>query len=47
MFQEIEDYIIHLKRKIHMHPEVNFDLPKTVAVVERVDAKGGVECACS
>lgn len=41
MFQGIEEYIINLRREIHMYPEVDFDLPKTVAVVEReLDAIG-------
>ena len=35
MFKEIEDYIIRLRREIHTYPEVDFDLPKTVALVER------------
>lgn len=29
------NYIVKLRREIHMYPEVDFDLPKTVAVVER------------
>ena len=41
MFREIEDYVISLRREIHEYPEVDFDLPKTVAVVEReLDAMG-------
>ena len=41
MFKGIEDYIIGIRREIHMYPEVDFDLPKTVAVVEReLDAIG-------
>lgn len=40
-FQGIEDYVINLRREIHMYPEVDFDLPKTVAVVKReLDAIG-------
>lgn len=35
MFTGIEEYIIDLRREIHMYPEVDFDLPKTVAVVKR------------
>ena len=35
MFKEIEDYVIALRREIHMYPEVDFDLPKTVALVKR------------
>lgn len=30
-----KDYIINLRREIHMYPEVDFDLPKTVALVKR------------
>ena len=30
-----KDYIIKLRREIHMYPEVDYDLPKTVALVER------------
>lgn len=41
IFQGIEDYVIHLRREIHEYPEVDFDLPKTVAVVKReLDAIG-------
>lgn len=40
-FRGIEDYVISLRREIHMYPEVDFDLPKTVAVVKReLDAIG-------
>lgn len=35
MFKGIEDYVIGLRREIHMYPEVDYELPKTVAVVER------------
>ena len=41
IFQGIEDYVINLRREIHEYPEVDFDLPKTVAVVKReLDAIG-------
>ncbi len=30
-----KDYIIKLRREIHMYPEVDYDLPKTVALVKR------------
>ncbi len=41
MFQGIDEYVINLRREIHMYPEVDFDLPKTVAVVKReLDAAG-------
>ena len=36
-----KDYIIKLRREIHMYPEVDYDLPKTVALVKReLDAMG-------
>ncbi len=35
MFEGIEDYVVALRREIHMYPEVDFDLPKTVALVKR------------
>ena len=35
MFCGIEEYVTDLRREIHMHPEVDFDLPQTVALVER------------
>ncbi len=35
MFQGIEDYVINIRREIHMYPEVDFELPKTVALVKR------------
>ena len=35
------DYIVRLRREIHMYPEVDYDLPKTVALVKReLDAIG-------
>ncbi len=41
MYQGIEEYVIGLRRELHQYPEVDFDLPKTVAVVEReLDALG-------
>lgn len=30
-----KEYIIKLRREIHMYPEVDYDLPKTVALVKR------------
>ena len=37
----IEEYVINLRREIHTYPEVDFDLPKTVALVKReLDAIG-------
>lgn len=36
-----KDYIIGLRRELHMYPEVGFDLPKTLSVVRReLDAMG-------
>ena len=35
MFRGIEEYVVKLRREIHMYPEVDFDLPKTVALVKR------------
>lgn len=35
MFHGIEEYVIDLRREIHMYPEVDFDLPRTVALVKR------------
>ncbi len=29
------DYIVKLRRELHMYPEVDYDLPKTVALVKR------------
>lgn len=41
MFQGIENYVINLRREIHMYPEVDFELPKTVSLVKReLDAIG-------
>jgi len=30
-----KDYIISLRREIHMYPEIGFELPKTIALVKR------------
>ena len=35
MFRGIDEYVVNLRREIHMYPEVDFDLPKTVALVKR------------
>lgn len=36
-----KDYVIKLRREIHMYPEVDYDLPKTVALVKReLDSMG-------
>ena len=37
-----KDYIIRLRREIHMFPEVGFDLPKTTALVKRELDKMGI-----
>ena len=35
MYQIDKDYIIKLRREIHEYPEVDFELPRTIAVVKR------------
>lgn len=35
MFTIDNDYIVAIRREIHEYPETGFNLPKTVAVVER------------
>lgn len=40
---EDSDYIIGIRRELHMHPEIGFDLPNTVALVKRELEKIGVE----
>lgn len=41
MFNIDKDYVIKLRREIHMYPEIDFDLPKTVALVKReLDSMG-------
>ncbi|MBQ9085125.1 MAG: amidohydrolase [Clostridia bacterium] len=35
MFNKTKEYVIGLRREIHMYPEVDFDLPVTVALVKR------------
>ena len=36
-----KEYVIKLRREIHMYPEVEYDLPKTIALVKReLDAMG-------
>ena len=35
MFEGISEYVIGLRREIHMYPEVDFDLLRTVALVKR------------
>ena len=35
MFNIDNDYIVKIRREIHMYPEVDYDLPKTVALVKR------------
>ena len=35
------EYIINIRRELHKHPEIGFDLPNTIAVVKReLDAMG-------
>lgn len=35
MYTGIEEYVIGLRRELHMYPEIDFDLPKTVALIKR------------
>ena len=35
MFNIDNDYLVKIRREIHMYPEVDYDLPKTVALVKR------------
>ena len=37
------DYIIGIRRELHMHPEIGFELPNTVALVKRELEKMGIE----
>ena len=39
-----KDYIIKLRREIHEYPEIDFELPKTVAVVKRELKALGIPC---
>ena len=43
MIKADKDYIIKLRREIHMYPEVDYDLPKTVALIKRELESMGVE----
>lgn len=41
MFNIDNEYIVKIRRELHMYPEVDYDLPKTVALVKReLDAMG-------
>lgn len=35
MFEIDTNYVIELRREIHMHPEVDFDLPNTIGIIKR------------
>ena len=36
-----QDYIVSIRREIHEYPEIQYDLPRTLAVVKReLDAMG-------
>lgn len=37
-----KDYIINIRREIHQYPEVDFELPKTIALVKRELDKMGI-----
>ena len=39
-------YIIAIRREIHQHPEIGFDLPNTVAIVKRELDAIGVQMTC-
>ena len=39
----IKDYVISLRREIHMHPEIGFDLDNTLAVIRRELDGMGIE----
>ena len=43
MFNIDNDYIVKIRREIHMYPEVDFDLSKTVALVKRELDSMGIE----
>lgn len=43
MFNIDNDYLVNIRREIHMYPEVDFDLPKTVALVKRELDSMGIE----
>lgn len=43
MFNIDNDYLVQIRREIHMYPEVDFDLPKTVALVKRELNAMGIE----
>ncbi|MBO5454284.1 MAG: amidohydrolase [Clostridia bacterium] len=43
MFNIDNDYIVKIRREIHMYPETDFDLPKTVALVKRELDSFGIE----
>jgi len=34
-FEEIDDYVVKIRRELHMHPEIQFDLERTCSLVER------------
>ena len=41
MFVPDLDYMIRIRRQIHRHPELSFDLPETLATVRKeLDALG-------
>ena len=37
-----KDYINNIRREIHQYPEVDFELPKTIALVKRELDKIGI-----
>ena len=38
-----KDYIISIRRELHEYPEIGFDLPRTVGIVERELESLGIE----
>ena len=38
-----KDYIISIRRELHEYPEIGFDLPRTVGIVERELEGLGIE----
>ena len=35
MFQIDSEYVISIRRELHMYPETDFDLPRTTALIKR------------
>ena len=39
---EDKDYMIRIRRELHEYPEIEYDLPRTVALVERELSEMGI-----